>query len=105
MRPSGIDGPNEELGLFDIVFCRNVMIYFSTESQQQLVEMLHRLLVPGGYLFTGDAEPLHLYRHEFSRVLDADCLIYRKAGDPSTTGSLPCSDAEPSYAGRGGADG
>jgi chemotaxis protein methyltransferase CheR len=104
MRPSGTGVPNEELGLFDIVFCRNVMIYFSTESQQSLVEMLHRLLVPGGYLFTGDAEPLHLYRHEFLRVPDADCLIYRKAEDPSTTGSLPCADPGLSYAGRGSVD-
>ena len=63
---------------FDIIFCRNVMIYFSPETQQQLINTLFRLLVPGGYLFTGDAEPLHLYNHDFVQVREAGCLIYRK---------------------------
>ena len=64
--------------LFDIIFCRNVMIYFSAASQQLLVDMLHRLLVPGGFLFTGDAEPLHLFDHDFETVRGAGCLIYKK---------------------------
>lgn len=66
------------LGFFDIVFCRNVMIYFAPSCQQLLVDTLHHLLLPGGYLFTGDAEPLHLFRHEFSPVAAAGCLIYQK---------------------------
>ncbi len=65
-------------GSFDIIFCRNVMIYFSPTCQQLLIETLHELLLPGGYLFTGDAEPLHLFKHEFIPVEDADCLIYQK---------------------------
>lgn len=69
---------NLGLGAFDIVFCRNVMIYFAPSCQQQLVDTLHRLLLPGGYLFTGDAEPLHLFRHEFASVAEAGCLIYQK---------------------------
>jgi len=63
---------------FDIVFCRNVMIYFSPACQQLLVDTLYNVLAPGGYLFTGDAEPLHLFRHEFTPVREAGCLIYRK---------------------------
>jgi len=66
------------LGLFDVIFCRNVMIYFAPECQQKLVDTLYRMLKPGGYLFTGDAEPLHLFSHEFMPVADADCLIYQK---------------------------
>jgi len=69
---------NQGLGLFEIIFCRNVMIYFAPECQQKLVDTLFRLLKPGGYLFTGDAEPLHLFRHEFRPVAEADCLIYQK---------------------------
>ena len=69
---------NEKYTGFDIIFCRNVMIYFSPEAQQQLVDALYRSLLPGGYLFTGDAEPLHLYEHGFTSVKDAGCLIYRK---------------------------
>lgn len=63
---------------FDVIFCRNVMIYFSAEAQQQLVDTLSRSLRPGGFLFTGDAEPLHLYDHDLETVREAGCLIYRK---------------------------
>jgi chemotaxis protein methyltransferase CheR len=63
---------------FDIIFCRNVMIYFSSACQQKLVDTLHRLLVPGGCLFTGDAEPLHLFDHDFETIKGARCLIYKK---------------------------
>jgi chemotaxis protein methyltransferase CheR len=69
-------GPPREL--FDIIFCRNVMIYFSASSQQLLVDTLYRMLVPGGFLFTGDAEPLHLFDHAFETVRGAGCLIYKK---------------------------
>jgi chemotaxis protein methyltransferase CheR len=69
------------IGLFDIIFCRNVMIYFAASCQQQLVETLYKLLQPGGYLLTGDAEPLHLFNHEFMTVKGAGCLIYKKNGD------------------------
>ena len=65
---------------FDIVFCRNVMIYFSSSCQQQLVDSLYSIIAPGGYLFTGDAEPLHLFSHDFTPVREAGCLIYRKTG-------------------------
>jgi chemotaxis protein methyltransferase CheR len=63
---------------FDIVFCRNVMIYFSPSCQQLLVETLYRLTAPSGYLLTGDAEPLHLFNHDFTAVRDVSCLIYQK---------------------------
>ncbi|MBJ6752417.1 CheR family methyltransferase [Geomonas anaerohicana] len=65
-------------GGFDLVFCRNVMIYFAPGCQQLLVETLSRLMAPGGHLFTGDAEPLHLFSHDLAAVPDASCLVYRK---------------------------
>ncbi len=73
-----LPGHEQDNELFDIIFCRNVMIYFSPETQQQLVDTLFRLLTPGGYLFTGDAEPLHLFKHDFEPVREAGCLIYKK---------------------------
>jgi len=73
---------------FDIIFCRNVMIYFAPECQQVLVDTLHRLLLPGGYLFTGDAEPLHLFNHEFKPVETAGCLIYRKTENISDDNTI-----------------
>jgi chemotaxis protein methyltransferase CheR len=64
---------------FDMIFCRNVMIYFPFAAQEQLVNSLYALLNQGGYLFTGDAEPLHMYTHNFEPVRDAGCLVYKKA--------------------------
>lgn len=41
----------------DVIFCRNVLIYFSPETQQAVVSRLCRHLRPGGYLFLGHSEP------------------------------------------------
>jgi chemotaxis protein methyltransferase CheR len=41
---------------FDIVFCRNVMIYFDATTQRKVLERIHRVMVPGGLLFVGHAE-------------------------------------------------
>jgi chemotaxis protein methyltransferase CheR len=43
---------------FDLIFCRNVMIYFDRATQEQLATSLTRFLVPGGCLLTGHAESL-----------------------------------------------
>jgi len=63
---------------FDIIFCRNVMIYFDLAAQQRLVTALADCLVPGGYLFTGEGEVLHLYDHSFEMVERNGCMYYRK---------------------------
>ena len=43
---------------YEIIFCRNVMIYFDRPTQEHLAQRLSRALVPSGYLFTGRAESL-----------------------------------------------
>lgn len=41
---------------FDVVFCRNVMIYFDSATQRQVLERIHKVMKPGGMLFVGHAE-------------------------------------------------
>jgi len=43
-------------GQFEVIFCRNVMIYFDQQTNQALVERFARQLVPGGYLYIGHSE-------------------------------------------------
>lgn len=43
---------------FHVIFCRNVIIYFDRERQEQLLRKLYSYLVPGGYLFLGHSETL-----------------------------------------------
>ena len=47
-----------DLGKFDVIFCRNVMIYFSKETRQKVWEKFLQLLSPGGYLILGHSERL-----------------------------------------------
>ena len=41
---------------FDVVFCRNVMIYFDATTQRQVLERIHKVMKPGALLFVGHAE-------------------------------------------------
>jgi chemotaxis protein methyltransferase CheR len=50
---------------FDIIFCRNVLMYFSTEQTQAAIARIARAMTPGGYLFLGHAETLRGISNDF----------------------------------------
>jgi len=55
-------------GQFDVIFCRNVMIYFDHKTQAELVNRFYGILKPGGYFFTGHSESLTGISHKFNFV-------------------------------------
>jgi chemotaxis protein methyltransferase CheR len=59
------------VGLFSVIFCRNVMIYFDRETQQSLVNRLVAQLEPGGYLLIGHAESLNGVEHPLKYLCPA----------------------------------
>ena len=56
---------------FDVVFCRNVMIYFDKAVQQRVVSMIERHLSPGGHLFIAHSESLNGLSHELKWMAPA----------------------------------
>ena len=62
----------------DVIFCRNVMIYFDRPTQAALMGKFFRYLRPGGYLFIGHSESLQWIEHQFAYVKPT---IYQKPFD------------------------
>lgn len=61
---------------FDLIFCRNVMIYFDQDTKDHLVQRFYQATVPGGYLFIGHSESLSKSVCPYRYVMPA---VYRKA--------------------------
>jgi chemotaxis protein methyltransferase CheR len=58
-------------GPFDLICCRNVMMYFDKDTQQALVDRFWHMLAPGGYFFGGHSESFAALRHRFRYVQPA----------------------------------
>jgi chemotaxis protein methyltransferase CheR len=65
-------------GRFDIVFCRNVLMYFSNEQAQAAVDRIARSMAPGGYLFLGHAETLRGLSNDFHLCHSHDTFYYQR---------------------------
>lgn len=66
------------LGKFDIIMCRNVLIYFSAELKKDILTRLHGALNPGGYLILGASESLNGLPNLYEMVQCHPGIIYRK---------------------------
>ena len=62
----------------DIIFCRNVMMYFDEAEQRRLVEKFYRCLSPGGYLLVGHAESLLGLTSRFTMVYHDSGTAYKR---------------------------
>ncbi|HEY5998449.1 MAG TPA: protein-glutamate O-methyltransferase CheR [bacterium] len=62
----------------DVIFCRNVLIYFDQEEQRKVIDRFHRNLAPGGFLFLGHSESLQGVDSRFEFVFDRKGAAYRK---------------------------
>lgn len=66
------------VGRMDLIFCMNVLIYFSEERRHALVQRFYDVLEPGGYLFLGHSESISKMPVKFQAIVLGDCIMYRK---------------------------
>jgi chemotaxis protein methyltransferase CheR len=66
------------VGKMDVIFCMNVMIYFSEQRRRELVQHFYSVLEPGGYLFLGHSESISKMPVKFQAIVLNDCILYRK---------------------------
>lgn len=59
----------------DVIFCRNVMIYFDRATQQQLINKFYDSLAPSGYLLIGHSESISSLQHRFKQI---ESTVFRK---------------------------
>lgn len=67
-----------ELGRFDAIFCRNVLMYLSSQARHRIVEGFFDALVPGGFLLLGHSESLLNVTTRFDLVHLSSDLVYRR---------------------------
>jgi len=77
-RPLNLLNSYSLMGRFDIVFCRNVLIYFAPEIKAQIISQIHGTLNDGGYLFLGASESLSGLNDDFNMLRCNPGIIYQK---------------------------
>lgn len=80
-------------GTYDLILCRNVIMYFAVETAQAVIARLTRALVPGGYLFLGHAETLRGLSHDFHLRHTHGTFYYQRRDDRIDADRLDASSA------------
>lgn len=76
-RPQNLMESYSLLGRFDVIFCRNVLIYFSSEMKSKVLNQMASCLNPGGYLLLGASESLTGLTDRFEMVRCNPGIIYK----------------------------
>lgn len=79
------------LGKFDIVFCRNVLIYFSADTKRRIFDGIARQMDPGSYLFIGASESASSYTDAFEMVRTPLGSVLRRRGAAAASTPSPLS--------------
>jgi chemotaxis protein methyltransferase CheR len=82
-------------GTWDVIFCRNVMIYFDDAMKTQVVNSFGDQLATDGWLFIGHSETLRGLNTPFNQVNCAQGFCYQKGATGSGTTSAPASSTTP----------
>jgi chemotaxis protein methyltransferase CheR len=78
-QPGNLLQPFQQLGTFDLILCRNVMIYFNEATKRGLLKRLAAQLAPDGYLMLGGAETVLGLSEELSPHMSERSLYVHKA--------------------------
>lgn len=65
----------QKMGLFDVIFCRNVLIYFGDDAKKTVINHFADLLAPGGYLFLGHSESI-VGKTDMFNIIDSNNQIF-----------------------------
>jgi chemotaxis protein methyltransferase CheR len=66
----------------DVIFCRNMLIYFDDQSRQQVVESFYDGLSPGGFICLGHSESMSRISALFAVRKFPQAIVYQKCGGP-----------------------
>ena len=77
-RALNLHEPFAQIGSFDIIFCRNILIYFSDAAKRSILSQMCETLAPGGVLMLGSAENLYGFELPLQTETHGQTIYYRK---------------------------
>jgi len=77
-RRQRLQEPARSRGVFDLVFCRNALIYFGVETRRGILRNIHRALTPGGLLILGGAESTLNVSDDFTACRCGGSVFYAR---------------------------
>jgi chemotaxis protein methyltransferase CheR len=90
----GYPSPLNNIDAFDIIFCRNVLMYFEPGQAKKVIQNLHHALVEGGYLIVSPSETSNERFSGFATVNFPGAILYQK-GNRQVPGGLPAKEQAP----------